>query len=135
MVKSRALKSICIAIIICVVFNFISFADSKILTTQNLNAVVKVSSKEIQYNRVQNTNMLAASFEAPLIKMATSMKNNEISLIMSEELRGTQGDPEAFTVSGATSKPIVTEVDILSVFVTLKLDKPIASGEEITLSY
>lgn len=81
------------------------------------------------------TGKAVTSTVAPTLINAGTTGTNQIQLTMSSALSGSNGNTAAFTINGAASNPSVTGVIILGTTVTLTLDKPIAAGEVITLTY
>ncbi len=72
---------------------------------------------------------------APTFVRAYTTNSNTIVIIMSTELVGTIGSASAFRVNGAATYPSVTAVVVNFTTVTLTLNKNIAMGETITVSY
>lgn len=71
----------------------------------------------------------------PTVSDVSATQSYEIDLTMSDGLNGTQGDPSAFTISGAATNPKVTKVKVNDVFITLTLNKPISDSDNITIAY
>lgn len=71
----------------------------------------------------------------PQLISATTLNANNILLTMDNALLGTQGDPNAFSISGAASNPRVTNVSVSGSSVILTLDACIAYGETTQVSY
>lgn len=72
----------------------------------------------------------------PTVVNAQTTGTNQIELTMSSALSGMNGNTAAFTINGAnTNSPSITGVIISGTKVTITLDKAIAHGETITLTY